>query len=882
MKTAAEALRKHSQKLLKDYFGYDDFRNGQFEIIHSIFDAHDTLVVMPTGGGKSLCYQIPAMMREGVALVISPLIALMKDQVDNLHKSGVPASFINSSLHIRDIQQRMTNARFGAYKLLYIAPERLESKQFLQDLSHLNISFLAVDEAHCISEWGHDFRPSYLNIPKALEQIKRVPIIALTATATAEVRTDIVKALGMQSISTFVKGFDRPNLSYFTRESDDKSADVERIVRSTPEGSTIIYCGSRRKADEQAKKLMERGVNCMAYHAGMHELVRSEVQEKFINNEIRVLTATSAFGMGVDKADVRNVIHTDLTLTLEAYYQEAGRAGRDGLNARCTVLYRRGDRRLQEFFISSTYPELSDIKSVYGFLYDSLGIAKGERALQAVFLDETIIGNRLNMPAATVGSVLNTLERAELIRRGGQQHKATLQLLAEPDRLREYFHQTTPERREVLEALLRGVGPEALRSSVSIDMQHLVRKHDLPYDQLHKAIRAFEYARLMRYVPAAASGGIVLTEVRSASNAIPIDYAGIEERRERALKKLDVVQRYVETTQCKRNFILEYFEDREHPEKCGRCSSCTTPEVKQKRKTQQDEFVLRCIVGCVMELQERFGRHVISQVLNGQRSAKVQSFGLERSQFFGILKELSPSDIVSRIDDAVRSNVLRLSVELYPRVMLTTPARDVLKGAFPETLSLRSLPEHDSESDVVLEKLRRVRHNLAALHECSAQGILSDEQLAAVARLRPSGAKDFKRVPGLSTMFISRFADEFLRVLRDDKAREEQPKLETSISAAVKSTVAMVREGHSLTSIAEARSISTGSVAAHIQEALEAGIQLERRSIVQDSVYEAVLRILRRKPRALLKDLRIELGAEIDFADLRVAAAFARLEIETL
>ncbi len=880
MKTNADALENHSRKLLQEYFGYTQFRNGQFEIIHSIFDANDTLVVMPTGGGKSLCYQIPAMMREGVALVISPLIALMKDQVDALSRAHVPASFINSSLHLSDIQKRMNNARFGAYKLLYIAPERLESRQFVEELASLNISFLAVDEAHCISEWGHDFRPSYLSIPKALENLKRVPVIALTATATEEVRRDIVSALHMKDVHTFVKGFDRPNLRYVTVESDDKNADVERIVRSSRDGASIVYCGSRRKVDEYAKNLQARGVQCLAYHAGMHEVQRTEVQEKFIQGEVQVLTATSAFGMGVDKSDVRNVIHTDLTLTLEAYYQEAGRAGRDGLDSTCTVLYQRGDRRLQEFFIKATYPELSDIKSVYTFLYDSMGVARGEKAMNAIYMDEVVIGNRLNLPAATVSSVLNVLERAELLRRGLQQHKATLQLLAEPERLKEYFYQTTPERREVLEALLRGVGPEALRGTVTIDMQQLVRKHDLPYDQLHKAIRAFEFARLMRYVPAAANGGIVLTQIRSAADHIPIDYKGIEERRQRALKKLDVVQRYVETHECKRNFILEYFEDHEFSERCGRCSSCTTPPERKKKRSQQDEFVYRTIVSCTLELQERFGRHVLSQVLAGQENPKVLSFGLHKSQYFGVLKELGPSGIIERIDQAMRTGLLRQSVELYPRVLVNASGRDLLGGVLPEVLPQRYQQREHEDNDELIEKLKRVRHNLAALHECSAQGILSDAQIVAIARRQPSTANDFRRIPGLSTMFISRFADEFLRALRENKAQEEQPQALKRVSASVQATIALLNEGNNLSTIAELRGLSIGSVAAHIQEAIELGVDVQRSTLITDDVFDAVRAVIRRKPRALLKDLRLEIGADIDFAELRVAAALARRDIE--
>lgn len=348
-----------TDKLLKHYYGFTFYRSGQEAVIRSILSGRDTLALMPTGGGKSLCFQLPALVLPGTSLVISPLIALMKDQVDQLAARGLPVSFINSSLSSDEIDRRTHEVLAGKVKILYVAPERL-AVGFMETLRKIPISFVAIDEAHCVSTWGHDFRPDYLEIANHLSKLPTRPTLAaFTATATPEVKADIIKRLSLNNPQTFVRGFDRPNLRFFTRAWLSDYARDQEIVRliQALKGPGIVYCGTRDKTEELAYFLQAQDIKALPYHAGMDSEERTQVQEQFMQDKVPIITATIAFGMGVDKKDVRFVIHAHMPASLENYYQEAGRSGRDGKLAYCVLLHSGEDEALHEYFIGKNYEE---------------------------------------------------------------------------------------------------------------------------------------------------------------------------------------------------------------------------------------------------------------------------------------------------------------------------------------------------------------------------------------------------------------------------------------------------------------------------------------------------------------------------------------------
>jgi ATP-dependent DNA helicase RecQ len=727
---------------LKKYFGYDEFRPLQAEIISHILENNNAFVLMPTGGGKSLCYQLPALKLPGITLVISPLIALMKDQVDALRANGISAEFINSSLASAEIGQIEKKARSGELKILYVAPERLALDYFQNFLKSLEISFIAIDEAHCISEWGHDFRPDYRNLSRLRKLFPAVPMVALTATATDKVREDIVRQLEMQKAKIFISSFNRPNLNYVVRPKKNAFSNLINLLKKYPNRPVIIYCFSRKETENITADLKYEGFKAAAYHAGLENEQRRKTQEKFVRDEVQIIVATIAFGMGIDKPDVRLIVHYTLPKSIEGYYQETGRAGRDGLPSECVLFYSYGDTMKHNFF-------------------------------------------------------------------------------------------------------LRDIQNEAERAS--------------------------------------------------------------------AQQKLAQVVEYAELRTCRREYLLQYFSEKQEVESCGGCDVCLTP-----KEEIDATIIVQKILSAIVRTGERFGgRHIVG-VLRGARVRKIIELGHDNLSVYGIAKDVSEEEIRYFISLLLAKGLIAKSDGEYPTLFLTNLAKKFLKnkekiilpapqfekeskGLGQETLN-RQGKKGALEYDIGLfEQLRVLRKSLADEKGVPPFVIFSDVALQEMAYYFPQNKESFLQISGVGAMKSEQYGEKFMPVIRD-YAKEHNlicrdaplgrlgnnrrqtmhgnldapaGRLYQRAGSTYSETKKLLNSGMNIEKIAGARGLSQGTIIDHIEK-LKAGgeeIQIEQLRLPEER-FQKIKSAFEKSGGTFLGPVREILGEDFSYEELKVARLF--------
>lgn len=554
-----------TEAALLRHFGHTAFRNGQQPVIEAVLAGRDTIALMPTGQGKSLCYQLPAVMLDGVTLVVSPLIALMKDQVDGLIEKGIAATYINSSLDPAEATRRLAAMEAGEYKLVYVAPERFRNQTFLKALQQVTLSRFAIDEAHCLSQWGHDFRPDYLRLKQAIERLGRPPVLAATATATPEVREDIIAQLGLKDPAVFVTGFDRPNLRYVVRPASGEAAKLSKALEIVQkiQGSGIVYAATRKNVEVITEHLQAAGVSSVAYHAGLGDMEREVAQDSWMDGRARVVVATNAFGMGVDKPNVRFVVHYDQPGTIEAYYQEAGRAGRDQKAAYCVLLFSPADRYLQEFFIEGSCPSVSTLADVYHVLC--------EQGPDEFVMTHEAIGRALpgKINDMAIGTCLNLLERNGVIERAprGANHAYVKHANAlVPLDSRAKMQRTVYK-------CLQAVLDDRLDEGCSLDLTAFVSYVGESRDSVLSALRELNDRGLIHYTPPQRGRSMRILKRASHFSELGLDVSYMIGKQGRELAKLDQMVNYGYTEGCRRAYILDYFGETT-PSKCGACDRC--------------------------------------------------------------------------------------------------------------------------------------------------------------------------------------------------------------------------------------------------------------------------------------------------------------------
>ena len=785
-----------SSAQLDDYlsrFQLSAFRPGQEDVIRTVLEGRDCLCVMPTGGGKSLCYQLPALALDGLTIVVSPLIALMKDQVDQLKELGLPVTYINSTLTPDEQSERLRAVASGEIKMVYAVPERFRSPRFLEAVQAAGLKLLAIDEAHCISQWGHDFRPDYAKLGHFREALGNPPTIALTATATGDVRQDIIDQLKLDQPETSIRGFARDNLFYRVWKASGERDKLERLVEfleRTP-GTGIIYASTRRRTEELAEALGKRlRRRVIAYHAGLLPEPRKAAQEAFMRGDIEIIVATTAFGMGIDKADVRFVVHYNLPGTIEGYYQEAGRAGRDGLPSECLLLYNASDRYIQEWFIESAYPGPENVELVYEYL--------ASVDADPIQLTQQEIKERLALPIGPdgVGTCEQLLESAGVLQRlVASENRATVQLGSQLPTLVDLLPKRAKVRRTVLRALEQIVGSRR-NEPVSFEPVQLLRLTGLEQTSIATALRELNELDAFDYVPPFRGRAIRMLDRETPFEQLDIDFESIERRKAYEYEKLNRVIQFALNATCRQKAILHYFGET-NGQDCGHCDNCErhgqggSPHVPAELNDGALKAIRIALSG-VARVQKRFrcGKNLIAQMLCGSKAARIAKLGLDQLSTFGLLEHLTQVEVAELLEALIVTRYLtQVDVDQHrPVLELTLEGVELMKGQrdFEGTLPLpdyllakirgnqtppaspaQTEPEPLNVDRSLLDQLKNWRKEKGSLTGMPLYMILSNRSLEELAAAQPQTREALLEISGIGQRKLDQHGHEILELITE-------------------------------------------------------------------------------------------------------------------
>ena len=832
-------------RALREKFHFSGFRKWQEEIIDTLLTRRDVVVVMPTGSGKSLCYQLPALLLDGVTLVISPLIALMKDQVDGLVQNQIPATFINSALTPSEQGQRLREIQQGRYKLVYIAPERFRNPGFMEGIQSCRVSLFAVDEAHCVSEWGHDFRPDYLRLKGVVEKLSHPPVAALTATATPDVRHDIITQLGLRQPVAFVAGFDRPNLRFHVKKVEGEKDKIDAIMTllKKEERRGIIYAATRKNVEALTLALRSNGYKAGSYHAGMEMESRKSVQDRFMEGSLPVVVATNAFGMGIDKADLRFVVHYDVPGSIEAYYQEVGRAGRDGMPATCLLLFNYADTFTQEFFIDGSYPSRDMIERTYEVLCD---IGTDEIEMTQKALAERLGRTKSNEMA--VSSCLKILEKAGAIERGSEgEHQARVILRIEPEELQRRGDGKSKYQKEIADYCL-DVLDGSKDKTLLVDLDVMAVRLDLAPEQLRRHLSTLHQAGSIEYRPPFRGRGLKILS-RVPVTELNINFQEIERRSLFERKKLRRMIDYAYTDECLRRFILEYFGERIAKKSCDNCSNCLHEDESRASRTFTP-----------LENRAMFGRDNINR--SSLRARRPSGLAAIPSRKGGIK---APS-------------------------VLTGQAKKerMLKGKLPEKSSEElELPCHED----LFASLKEMRLKLARASNLPPFVIFHDRTLRAISQQLPQTTSELLAIKGCGEYKVSAYGDRTIEVVRaylkrhpeakplsksrskHDRSAAIRPVLKKpSGGSTVEITWMLWEKGMKMDEIAGKRGLTPSTISEHLVQLIGQGRSIDLNRILSKERIALIEEAIVRAGGEQLAPVKTLLPQDVSYEEIRLVA----------
>lgn len=884
----------NSQEVLQNFFGYSEFRQGQEEIISSIIKGENVLVILPTGGGKSLCYQIPALISPGFAIVISPLIALMKDQVDALNKRETVSAFINSSLNFGEVEKVLNSLAHGSIKILYLSPEKISNKNFAERLKSLKPTNLFVDEAHCISEWGHNFRPSYRKIREFVEFIEVRNVSAFTATATEDVRKDIIEQLGLANPKVFVRGFERDNFHLNVIHTPHKKEKAAEILKGNNEPA-IIYTSTRKYAEEVCDFLRSSRIDSSYYHAGLTSELRRIIQDDFLSGRVKVIAATNAFGMGIDKSDIRTIIHFNIPGTIENYYQEIGRAGRDGKNSNIFLLYDERDRQIQEYFIASSNPTRQQIEDVYQMICDAGKVALGRVPDKSIQLDKNFF-SLLNLKKINQGlcdSATTILEESNYIRRNSDYENNHYGLfLLEPNRLNQYAKNfTDAELKDLIFLLAREYGSKLFNSRTQLNLKKLSQLLEISEHSVIEQLQTLNRAGIFSYEQPLLFPSVKLTAPRVEAKYIKLDLERTRRLTQHAKEKLEKMIGYAFADVCRFRYILEYFGQFDGNYKCKKCDVCTGSILTSKTTLH---YIEELILNTIHESDTPIKKKDVVQILTG----KTDLPSLRNFLTFASCTHFKKDEIENSILSLQNKGLL-----LNLKDVLSLPEKGAEHFLFVKKETLPMKPGGKYEEELKLfNLLRQIRKEAAEKFSQPANLICPDEVLREIVKINPKTHSGLLSVKGFNQRMFNKVGEEFLNAITETYSRVDFPKGnirtspreklsgksfaqskssankpgEKNIPDNILKVLELVQKKYSLADISKLTKLPESIVSTQIETLIEMEPQLEI-----DFLFEKKeLNEINKKIDEGITDLRMlreELDNKISYAKLRIAAAKRRV-----
>jgi len=858
------------KETLKKYFGFENFRSGQQEIIDTILDSKNVLAVLPTGAGKSLCYQIPSLMAENFSIVISPLIALMKDQVDSLNKREEVAAFINSTMDFNESEQVLQKIAFGKIKLLYIAPEKLESIKFAERIKSLNPSYLFVDEAHCISEWGHNFRPSYIKIKDFISYTSIKKVAAFTATATPEVVKDIVTQLQFNEPQIFVKGFERENLHINVLFPKNKKQKCLELLRQN-KGSAIIYTATRKNAEEVTEFLNLHRYNCHFYHAGLQPPIRRKIHDEFSNGEINIIAATNAFGMGIDKKDIRLIIHYDTTGSVENYYQEIGRAGRDGKTSYTYLLYDDRDISIHNFFIKNSHPNKQIIQTIYKAICDYNSVAVDSKTQKELIVDPEYISNYAgtSISKGLLHASLKYLERAGYLRQVSEfEKKDSISFTMEKSRLKQFvIRANNDEFKNIILLLLREFGSALFTGSKSIQAAKLASSLSIPVPALYDNLTTLDNLGIISFQKAIEKETIQLAAPRAADDKLILNYKMINESYINAQRKLNLITEFAYTKKCRFNFILNYFGEQLDDYRCEKCDNCLAGE----RITDSTvEYISEIIIRTLDEAEKPIDENALINILQGNKLK--ESF--EKFREFGTCANFDKDDIKIIVQELTAKQFITRTSGGKRFLDLTEKGKEKLV-----TLSAmleEAAPAKNYEENLYLYNvLREARKKASEKFLQTANVICPDELLREIVERKPLTKAGLLAVTGFNNRMFNKIGNDFLEFINDfvkNNPVKIDSEEERALPKNIHKTYELLLRKYSLQSISELRKLSEAVISMQIETILEYKPETDVSFLFEDDMFEMIEKQVEVGYQNL-KDLKEKLPNSVPYSFIRIATA---------